>query len=359
MDHQISTLQDNILNGDKFTKSQVIVKLFKNDIICDEGVKIIYAFDSDTALFQKESLDSIVCIVMEKCIHFCSSMNERLKNIYDRKIRNLGKYKIMAPSVRMALNNLQNSILISQLDQTPYLLSTKNKKVVDLKTGLITERKREHLFTAECPYEFDKDADVSEIYKYIESIMGKEKANLFSLEIGFSLTGDVSQRINIHEGYSNNGMTTFFNRFLRKTIGQFYFNIPFEFTKKTKFKIPNHPSVEFRTARILVCDYFQVRDINGIQSDERKNTIFSKLHFLSGSPSENEGQFDERFKFFVWPFSFQSIQSIQSHSNPCNRFGEQIFPQNEMYLEFLEEKHLKNFFSYVVQFAIKSSNFNF
>lgn len=378
---ELTDIQKLILTrGDK-GRGQAIVKLFKGTIICiDVKSKMCFVFNEDTALFEECSMDSTCVVVMTKLYELCEGVEGKLRVKHDKEIQNLNMLNAMLPCVRCALKELKDPLLLSKLDRIPHLLPTPNKTVVNLKTGEVLPRTREHLFTIECPYSYDKDADTSEIRKYFESIMGcEEMADYLSIQMGYAITGETSERtVKMHNSQGRNGKSTFFEKFMGPILGGFYAVLPkgciIDSGGKDSSGAASPELFCLTRVRLAIfdeiCENEQVnaRNLKKIADggDLKARTLYSaeytvikvlaKMHILTNKPLVYDTQdtaMNDRFECNPWPTRYVKINEAPAGANPGDDLGGGRFVENREWLTALETEHMGNFFSYLVNYAMR------
>jgi len=131
-------------------------------------------------------------------------------------------------------------VLPDQLDTDSWLLNVQNG-TLDLRDGLLREQRQEDFITKLCPVSYDPKADCPLWLKFLKEIMPDEATVMFlQRAIGYSLTGDTSERVLfILYGCGDNGKTTFLE-VIRSLLGDYALRTPTEtLMLKRSSNIPN------------------------------------------------------------------------------------------------------------------------
>lgn len=128
-----------------------------------------------------------------------------------------------------SINRAQAMLPVTQeeLNKDPYKLNCTNG-VVDLRTGELTEHKREYLMTKNTFIKYDPQATCPNWIKFLESIFkneeGQVKTDLIDFiqkAIGYSLTGDTSEQVAFFLwGTGRNGKSTLINT-IKELMGDY------------------------------------------------------------------------------------------------------------------------------------------
>jgi putative DNA primase/helicase len=115
------------------------------------------------------------------------------------------------------------------LDRDPYLLNCLNG-TIDLKTGKLRPHRREDLITKLVQVAYDPSATCPQFESFLAKVTGDdaELAHYIQRAIGYSLTGDVTEKaVFFLYGDGNNGKTTFLET-IRHVTGDYAGQIPIE-----------------------------------------------------------------------------------------------------------------------------------
>ncbi len=107
---------------------------------------------------------------------------------------------------------------------SPYHFPIRDGKVVDLRTGKISDRMKDHCFTVESKYTYlGIDHDCPNMYKFIHSIFtDNEEAEYVQKLLGYFLSGDNSDKAYyIFWGDGDNGKTVLMENILSEILGNF------------------------------------------------------------------------------------------------------------------------------------------
>jgi putative DNA primase/helicase len=190
--------------------------------------KIVYEFNEKTKLYQEINENNLMNVisplllkVVDKLIDLVKtndilSDTEKSKKIqsFEAKKGILGK-SLTAKSVFLyLLNKYEDTEFLEKLDCNKYELPIKTNKIVNLKTGEVTERTANSYFTYELNMEYKKDADLSFIKKFFMDIATQNvpKYNFFQRVFGSSITADIKMKcFFILVGNGNNGKSVVMN----------------------------------------------------------------------------------------------------------------------------------------------------
>lgn len=163
--------------------------------------KYFYRYDNDTALWIECTEDTIINYMTQYLVdiiaHYIKN-NQKNSNILNdmKKLLSKIKYKTVRDICKYYKEYIIDNDFMNNLNRLyPNLLPIKNNKVIDLKTGNIYERTKEHLFSYSC--DVDKTNKKSEFFKdFINQIVCYDKDALTYLQkiIGYCMTGDISGR---------------------------------------------------------------------------------------------------------------------------------------------------------------------
>jgi putative DNA primase/helicase len=129
-----------------------------------------------------------------------------------------------------------------EFDKDPWLLGVENGVVVDLKTGMLREAKREDWITLSTNIRFDEDAICPRFDQFMHEIFegDPETVEFVWRAIGYSLTGCVEEHCFFAcYGTGANGKSSLLG-VLQYVFGDYAFNLPFSaFELKQRSAIPN------------------------------------------------------------------------------------------------------------------------
>lgn len=159
----------------------------------------------------------------------------------------LGKHAVRSESeaMRAAMVALASSepgipVLADDLDADPWLLNVKNG-TLDLRTGMRRLHRREDLLSKLAPVEYHPDAPCPKWEAFLERVLPDEGVRRFvQRAAGYSLTGDVSERILLLLfGLGRNGKSVYLET-LRAALGDYAMRTPAEtLLVKREGGIPN------------------------------------------------------------------------------------------------------------------------
>lgn len=111
----------------------------------------------------------------------------------------------------------------SSLDKKSNLLPIQNNLVVDLKTGLVEPRTKEHLFSHECNISLGNNKDKRKEVEQFFMTIANDNEDLYKVYqtiLGLCLTGEIEKIIIIFFGKGNNGKSVI-ARILERILGKF------------------------------------------------------------------------------------------------------------------------------------------
>ena len=96
----------------------------------------------------------------------------------------------------------RNADIVSRMNRVPYLLPITKARCVDLRTGAVVPRKQEHLFSFECPVDYNGDLEMPSpsADKFFNAVMSKdgntvpEMSDYMRMILGYCLTGEMGSR---------------------------------------------------------------------------------------------------------------------------------------------------------------------
>ena len=215
----------NLLRGDLgmaniFASKTNSIKIVDNDCSC-------YIWDDNLKLWMHRNskwIGNEVSSTLEKVI------NERMEILRgltaidvkrETKYHNRHLYKILSYRGSMDVVNkvspmLEDLDFIKKINLQPDLLPIQNGSVVDLRTGHIHPRTKEHNFTFECPVSIDRDyIKIRTVTEFMLDICGGdlELLEYMQITLGYCITGRVdSKSIFVWWGaMGNNGKSTVLN----------------------------------------------------------------------------------------------------------------------------------------------------
>lgn len=130
------------------------------------------------------------------------------------------------------------------INKFSYLLPIREGLVVDLRTGLLLPRLKEHYFTKECPVSYGTGVYDNEVQKLFEDIMfiykdkiaTQEKVAYFQNILGMMITGEQSDMMFIFHGAGRNGKSLIMTNILQAILDDFASPISKDaFIKKTGY----------------------------------------------------------------------------------------------------------------------------
>jgi P4 family phage/plasmid primase-like protien len=163
--------------------------------------KYIYRYDNDTALWVECCEDTIISYMTQYLVdiiaHYIKE-NQKDTGVLNtmKKLLTKIKYKTIRDIVKYYKEYITDNEFMNNLNRChSHLLPIKNNKVVDLTTGEIIQRTKEHLFSYSC--DVDKTDKKSKFFEdFLNQIVCYDSEALSYLQkiLGYCLTGDISGR---------------------------------------------------------------------------------------------------------------------------------------------------------------------
>lgn len=265
-----------------------------------------------------------------------SNLTKKLRDLYGNKryvLSTNGSGHILQ-KVGPMLENDKFEEKLSKPD--PDILPINNNKIVNLKTGEISDRLKEHYFTFYCPVYIDNDIDKKAIVeKFMLNICKGDRELLCYLQkqLGYFLTGRVSEKcFFIYWGAGNNGKSTLCDTLMKKILGNFWKTttkkVLMESDKKTDG--PNPELLSLNGIRMAVfsepdekckLDSAQIKKLSGLDTIEGRychaNNMTNfvpvcKIVMLTNPKPEintNDEAMMNRLKFMPFLQKFSKIKS--------------------------------------------------
>jgi putative DNA primase/helicase len=143
------------------------------------------------------------------------------KKLADWALRSEAAERVAA-MLRLAQSELQISARIEEFDRNPYLLNCRNG-ILDLRTGILSKHDPAQKLTKMAGTDYDPAADCPTWLRFLDEITeaNSDLANFLQRCVGYSLTGDVSERkFFLCYGVGANGKSSFLET-LREVLGDY------------------------------------------------------------------------------------------------------------------------------------------
>ena len=179
----------------------------------------------ETAEVYRRAKDTVIAIYAEIML---------LDKVDDRKARSFFAMKSeertrLDSMVKLVQSEPGISVMTKDLDRDPMLL-TVNNGTLNLKTGELLPHNRDDLITKLVDVDYDKNAQAPLWLAFLDQIMAGNKDLIMFLKraVGYSLTGNISERVVFFlYGIGANGKTTFLET-IRAVVGEYGLRTPTE-----------------------------------------------------------------------------------------------------------------------------------
>lgn len=226
--------------------SLIFIKYFGKNIKIYNSQNDAYIWSDQTNLWEPKNCSFIANILSplleEKLTDIKTQIENTLKNISDndkKKDDLKTKLKIINKEINRVLSTQGSYAIIKKvcpkLEDYKFtkelnnkfidLLPIKNKSVINLKTGIVSERLKEHYFSFECPVILDNEKSrIDKVDDFMLKICNKDNnlKNFLQVALGYMITGHTSEQcFFIWWGNGSNGKSTLI-RILNKILNVFY-----------------------------------------------------------------------------------------------------------------------------------------
>jgi len=199
--------------------------------------------------------------------------------------------------IKMASSEPTIPVLIQDLDRDPWLLNVRNG-TVDLRTGGISDHKRESMLTKLCPVDYDPTAACPTWIAFLDRIMAGNQHLISFLQraAGYSLTARFTEKaLFIPFGGGDNGKSTFLNT-IREMLGDYACQAAPDLLVVKKND--SHPTE--------LADLMGMRFVTSIETEKGKRLAESLVKWLTGGDKikarhmrEDFVEFDPTFKLWL------------------------------------------------------------
>lgn len=217
---------------DAFTTEQTLALSFsqQNDIY-KFSKKSYFMYDADIALWREitvnEIINNMVMWISGASGKFLSNVRDINKNDMNEIaniIKKYTKYQYLKNVVNFLESLVRDDDFITKLDRTHNdILPIKNNMIINLKTGKLAYREKEHLFTYFCDVK-PSDKSSEKFKNFISSIMCDDKENIEYLQkiLGYCISGETkSQAFFIFWGNGSNGKSLLL-KLLKRVLNKAY-----------------------------------------------------------------------------------------------------------------------------------------
>jgi putative DNA primase/helicase len=154
---------------------------------------------------------------------FLPDANETEKKCIYRNLYRVERHQCGSAIVKYALSHIHNEQKLANLDLTSEFLPIQGH-VLNLRTGEVRERTTEDLYTYECPVGYDKDADMTDIERFMSQLMCEDAELISFLQtfLGYAMTGkNIERLLFILWGEGSNGKSVLL-RLMATILGKLY-----------------------------------------------------------------------------------------------------------------------------------------
>lgn len=225
------------------TVANAFTEMFRGDIMTINDVGDGYYWNHRTCLWELKTAKELMRLMtmldeyFDKLIAMAKKYMDEADDdrvthcfkIYKDVIASRRKLKSsrgMKDAYFIASTDLYNDTFEDTLNINHHLLPIKNKKTIDLSTGIQRDRTRDDLFSFECPVEYVQNANFEHVDKYMATTFceNQELVNYMQERMGVFLTGETLREIDVWYGCGKNGKTTT-SEILRQIMGKFFCTI--------------------------------------------------------------------------------------------------------------------------------------
>jgi len=224
------------------------------------------------------------------------------------------RLQLLDPSFEEKLNNI------------PHLFPVLNKKVVDLQTGQLIDRTKEHYFTYESQVAYDPEADSSVFNSFVDDILdsNQEHVDILKRFLATGLIGEAPRLTAIFIGDERNGKSTLLNLY-EHILGNAHVRAPNEvFLSQGKGDQSRNPAlISVKKARAVSSSEFEARQkLNGMM-----------IKRISGGDSMNARDNYDRGSEMK-PFTVKATLMLMTNRMPEIDFGDQATDDRMLIMKF-------------------------
>lgn len=240
--HKELILDDCLVNGHDLNLARVIADatVGRIKVVDDDGT--CYMWDEKIRVWQYRSskwiANEISCVLENLYERYLEKLklvhldNKKSSDKIEKKTRRYKAELARVCSHRTAMNVLYKSIpwledkdFIKKINLQPDLLPIAGGLVVDLQTGIMSQRQASHNFTFECPVNVDRSTEARDIvHRFMLDICCGDTSLLRYLQValGYCITGRVSEKaVFVWWGaLGDNGKSTIMN-LLKAILGEY------------------------------------------------------------------------------------------------------------------------------------------
>ena len=222
--------------------SRMYAEEIKEFIKYDEESQVIYIYDDNIKLWKTERsllfamsyfepyLKPILKSYLDGIIEETDKAKKQKKNI-EKCMGKIGTIKYQKTLWEKVRDLIRDNDFSKKLNSNPNLLAIDGNLVLDLSTGEVMPRTKEHYFSKIVNRRYDEYVDTTEFEDYVKTIFvdkedktDEELVSFIQKLFGYFLTGKIEHRkYYVFIGDGANGKTTFFN-FFKKILGVWYKN---------------------------------------------------------------------------------------------------------------------------------------
>lgn len=372
------------------TVSNAFVELVRGDMIVINDMGDGYHYNEKNKLWELKSAKLLMRNITMLDEYFVSLLNliekymtdaddDNMKKYYSTMFKSTQAQRKRVKSTRgikdvfyMASSDLFDETFQEGLNINHSLLPIKPNKTIDLSTGMQRDRMRDDMFSFECPVEYIDNTNLDNVNKYMRTTFceNDELIEYMQERMGVFLTGETLREIDVWYGSGLNGKTTT-SELLRQIMGKFYTTI----NKSVFIEDPKSHQAKgaAHTSHLIPMIGKRLGMSSEVKEGDEFNTTMLK-GLSGGDPITYREAYSKDEKTFVSfmksvlmtnpkpQFNFEDKALIDRlryvHFNA--KFVEKPNPEkkneyeaNKEFIHTMQTTEINNFFSYLVQGAIR------
>ena len=373
------------------TVAKAFVEMVKGDIIVINDAGDGYYWNTKNCLWELKTAKALMRNITLLDEYFVSLLNLIKKNmdetdgelakyyygIYKNTQANRRKLKSsrgMKDTYFIASTDLYDDKFEETLNINHHLLPIKNG-TIDLSTGICRDRTRDDLFSFECPVKYQNNPNFDNVNKYMTTTFceNQELIDYMQERMGVFLTGETLREIDIWYGCGKNGKTTT-GEILRQIMGSYFCTINkavfIEDPKSHQSKGASHtshliPMIGKRlgmSSEVKTGDEFNTTMLKGLSGGDpiTYREAYCKdektfVSYMKGVLMTNpKPVFDYEDKALIDRLRYIHFNA-RFVENPDTNKPNEYLASND-FIEMMKTTEIDNFFSYLVQGAIRFYN---
>jgi len=210
------------------TVGKLFVMEVQKDIVTIDDDGNGYQWNHETKLWEEKTAKSLMRCIPQLLDKYMEAVIKTIKQTYLKSsgdeakfhgqilkntLRNrnrLGSARGMKDGFFIASTDLRDNEFEAKLNIQHHLFPVLGNKVIDLRTGMKRTRKRDDMFSFECPVELVSDPDYTHVMRFVNSVFCKNKELIQYMRerMGMFLTGDSVREFDIWHGEGRNAKST-------------------------------------------------------------------------------------------------------------------------------------------------------